>query len=319
MHLPLPPVGLTSLDLQIIFLFCPTLTFSQPSPLHNCPIPETGHYTRKLLTIISISHMPKISLTPDTLSVDNAIEKINLCITNALNRSTRNINTPPELITHTLPPHIKILMRNRTRARREYSHTNNTHTKLIINILNREIKAELKEHNKKQWDKKLQRLKPSDNSLWKLARSLKSKKLSSPSIHYNNHFYTNKKDRAEIFAEVLKNRFTTNSHPDTNEDLDILSTFSSFLNSPSSEPKECSLGELQSIVKNLPDNKAPGPDGIPFKAIKLLPPEFFSAFINLLNTCIYLNYFPTIWKNSKVIVVPKPSKDLSDPNNHQSH
>jgi hypothetical protein len=35
----------------------------------------------------------------------------------------------------------------------------------------------------------------------------------------------------------------------------------------------------------------------------------------LFNCCLKLSYFPTKWKHAKVILIPKPNKDHSDPSN----
>jgi hypothetical protein len=35
----------------------------------------------------------------------------------------------------------------------------------------------------------------------------------------------------------------------------------------------------------------------------------------LFNGCLKLSYFPTKWKHAKVISIPKPNKDHSDPSN----
>jgi hypothetical protein len=35
----------------------------------------------------------------------------------------------------------------------------------------------------------------------------------------------------------------------------------------------------------------------------------------LFNSCLKLSYFPTKWKHAKVIPIPKPNKDHSDPSN----
>jgi hypothetical protein len=164
-------------------------------------------------------------------------------------------------------------------------------------------------------EKKINTLKTQDNSLWKLARNLKNKKSPPPPLTHEGRVYTADKDKAMIFGDMLRARF---QHPPLNDaDTNIIDTCTSFLRAPASEPTLCSMAELRALLNSLPTNKAPGPDEIPPKAIKLLPPDNHIFLLQLINTCIYANYFPEAWKNSKIIVLPKPRKDLTNPNNHR--
>lgn len=72
---------------------------------------------------------------------------------------------------------------------------------------------------------------------------------------------------------------------------------------PQSEPLPLSdFDEVETIIKNLHNKKAPGPDNISIKVIKLFLLLLISIFDSLLEGCA----FPGEW--GKAIVVGKPGK-----------
>ena len=52
--------------------------------------------------------------------------------------------------------------------------------------------------------------------------------------------------------------------------------------------------------------KAPDPHGLEAAALLLLPPEWWRAFSVFWHTVLHEGCCPTVWKDSKVAVVPKP-------------
>ncbi|XP_043514183.1 uncharacterized protein LOC122530879 [Frieseomelitta varia] len=74
----------------------------------------------------------------------------------------------------------------------------------------------------------------------------------------------------------------------------------------------CTLTSLQKIIKNLPNNKAPGPDGITAEKIKNLPKKPLIQLYYIYKACLRTAYFPTSWKIAKIIPVPKPGKQRDD-------
>jgi hypothetical protein len=69
-----------------------------------------------------------------------------------------------------------------------------------------------------------------------------------------------------------------------------------------------SNSELIDIAKKLKPRKAPGPDGIPNEALKILVKRFPSVFRDTLQKCLDDCIFPDIWKKQKLVLLPKPSK-----------
>ena len=66
---------------------------------------------------------------------------------------------------------------------------------------------------------------------------------------------------------------------------------------------------LNSAMKKFNRKKSPGPDGIKPIVFDHLPDNFKKHLIFIYKCCIHLHYTPILWKDTKVIFIPKPGKD----------
>lgn len=63
--------------------------------------------------------------------------------------------------------------------------------------------------------------------------------------------------------------------------------------------------ELKDNIENLRNKKAPGEDGIQGILIKNLPDNILEVLIDIYNSSIHHNYFPSIWKNAQILTIHK--------------
>ncbi|CAB4045551.1 Hypothetical predicted protein, partial [Paramuricea clavata] len=63
--------------------------------------------------------------------------------------------------------------------------------------------------------------------------------------------------------------------------------------------------EVVKVIKDLPANKASGPDKLPVRVIKDCLPVISSTITSLINCSFSTNTFPDIWKIAEVIPIPK--------------
>lgn len=66
--------------------------------------------------------------------------------------------------------------------------------------------------------------------------------------------------------------------------------------------------ELYAACKRIGDNKTPGPDGIPNKALKFAIRERPDIFIQVFQKCLAEGVFPNQWKLQNLVLIPKGSK-----------
>ncbi|GJQ70198.1 hypothetical protein Trydic_g22658 [Trypoxylus dichotomus] len=71
--------------------------------------------------------------------------------------------------------------------------------------------------------------------------------------------------------------------------------------------------EVKAIVKSFRPNKAPGPDGITYRALKHVPKKF----VNICNAMLRLRHFPSQWKLADVAMIPKPGQSHNGPQNYR--
>ena len=70
--------------------------------------------------------------------------------------------------------------------------------------------------------------------------------------------------------------------------------------------------EIQEVIKKLPNNKAPGPDGISYEFYKLTLPAVMDIFETLFNDFLKGTTIPTSWTKSYITLIPKKEEDKSE-------
>lgn len=73
-----------------------------------------------------------------------------------------------------------------------------------------EIRRKLNKHYNNKWKAKLKLLNPEDNSLWQLSKSLKQTVHQVPPLQKENGIAHREQEKAEVFAETMKNQFQLN-------------------------------------------------------------------------------------------------------------
>ena len=125
-------------------------------------------------------------------------------------------------------------------------------------------------------------------------------------------------EKAESLADNLQSQFqpvTDPSFPAFIEMVDV--ALSSHLMSHASEPNLTNPEEVQEAIRGLMVSKAPGPNGIPNRALKYLPERAVSLMVLIFNAILITHYFPTVWKHARVISIQKPGKDPALPSSYR--
>jgi hypothetical protein len=71
--------------------------------------------------------------------------------------------------------------------------------------------------------------------------------------------------------------------------------------------------EVQRAIKGLKQAKAPGPDGIPNRALKHLSKRAVLLLVHVFNVIVLTPHLPSVWKNAPVNSIVKPEKDSAQP------
>jgi len=108
---------------------------------------------------------------------------------------------------------------------------------------------------------------------------------------------------------------TDPSVPAVIEMVDV--ALSSHLISPASEPRLTNPKEVHEAIRGFKVSKAPGPNGIPNRALKHLPQRAVSLLVLIFNAILITHRFTTVWKHARVISIVKQGKDPALPSSYR--
>jgi hypothetical protein len=90
-----------------------------------------------------------------------------------------------------------------------------------------------------------------------------------------------------------------------------------YFQAPASEPKLTNPDEVHEAIRGLKVGKAPGPNGIPNRALKHLSQRAVSLLVRIFNAILLTHHFPSLWKHARVTCILKPGKDPALPSSYQ--
>ena len=91
----------------------------------------------------------------------------------------------------------------------------------------------------------------------------------------------------------------------------------SYFQAPASEPKLTTPDEVHEAISGLKFGKAPGPNGIPNRALKHLPQRAVSILARIFIAILLTHHFRSLWKHARVTSILKPGKDPALPSSYR--
>jgi len=76
--------------------------------------------------------------------------------------------------------------------------------------------------------------------------------------------------------------------------------------------QQIEIEEMRTAIRRLKIKKAPKPNKIPNKIIKIYKKNFVPHLQHLFNACLKQGTYPRIYKKAKTIVLKKPGKKVGD-------
>lgn len=248
--------------------------------------------------------------------IDDAIEKLTVKLKLDIDACSKPINTNNN---YKLPDEIKDEIRDKNRLRRVYKITRHPQAKRKWNEACMKVKTLVKEYKQTTWENTVMRLSTQNNTVWKMAKALKSKQHNIGPLQGPNSIVYTEKDMAEVLATSLYNQFSPNMTPINYNivDLTIGEVDTYLAEEPHNNIRYTTPEELNDIIKKLDPKKASGYDLISNKALKSIAHKVIVLITNIYNACLRIKYFPTQWKKAIVILFKKPGKSPLQPNNYR--
>lgn len=254
--------------------------------------------------------------TTNSLEIDTNITNLTDIILSAKKHSIPQTSFHPNR--PSIPIHLKSLIQEKNRLRKKWRATGDRSLKRLINQLTWRIKQDILEIKNDIWSKRLIRMSPTDGTLWKMTKSLRSNN-NTTSILTNSdgHNISNPTEKAELLANTFHNNhnlttsyFHAKTHQTVSKSIEAIANFPIITNY-----KHITSLEIIDIIKTLKVKKCPGHDEIDNRLLKNLPIEAILEITKLFNDCLSSGYFPDFWKVARVIALPKPGKDSRNPAN----
>lgn len=263
----------------------------------------------------------QVSELNTTGDIDRALTNFIDCLNEAKRQAIplHNTHKNRNIVSYTT----SLLIRQRNVIQRQWQRCpQNQHRlalKTQLNSLNKQIKHTIHTERNESWNRTLRNVPKGSKQLWKITSKLKGTTPKSSHFIVAGKQITTDAEKAELLAnEFSKNHTLTinyahgndNKVRESNHRLDRQQMDPNSFNNITYE-------ELCTIVKRLKNNKSPGIDGISNKLIKKLPNTAIQQLVNIFNACFQQSYFPTSFKEAKVIPIPKSGKNHTLPSNYR--
>lgn len=248
-----------------------------------------------------------------TQDIENQIQALTSDIHKAIDISlfSPTITQQPQ----PLPQDILLEIHTKRTLRKQWQQSLDPITKRMYYAQTQFVKDLLTSYRQENWDNFTETLKFSDKSIYKLNRRLlRHKKPNTPLLTTTGTKIFDDTGKAELFAESMESQFKNNPGPFIEEVETLLMTIEA---DKSQNNTFISPEEVTDIIKTLPSAKAPGRDSITNTMLKHLPRTTTITLARIYTACFRHCYFPDAWKTATMIMIPKPGKALTQPENHR--
>lgn len=233
--------------------------------------------------------------------IDTQTEHIATTITEAIDEATPQVRVH---ITYTRKEYsleASAAIKECRRARRRWQRQMDQHSKKELNAARRKKATEISRSNRHEHRERVAQV-DSPEALWKLARWVRNKDntkpVFTPNLRYQGRTIQDWRQKAGAFAETF--------FPPPPE-ADMSDTIGYEYPQPAPCP-DITEEEVLEAIRQTAGNKAPGPDQIPNKVLKVVGDIIAEPLQNLFNACMALQHCPQHFKHSTTVVIPKPGK-----------
>jgi hypothetical protein len=282
--------------------------FHNPPDRYNFKRTDWEKFREELENDVPLN--PELS---DSSSIDTCVENFSGAIERAIQASTPRLRGRGAA-QPTIPAPIQDAIRLKNRLRRQWQVTRDPALKTRVNRLQRWVTAQLDEWRNDRWSRTLEALDTEDQSLWKMTKRVMRVPTPSRPLVTPGGLALSDAEKAEALADSLEAQFQPVTDPSDPTVIErVESELRAYSYVPASMPILTNPAEVADALRGLKVGKAPGPNGIPNRALKQLPHRAVALLVALFNAVLLTQYFPAAWKHARVISFPKPGKDPSLP------
>ncbi|GFX28794.1 putative RNA-directed DNA polymerase from transposon X-element [Trichonephila clavipes] len=195
----------------------------------------------------------------NTCDLEHKISEFTEAVIETHSHASRPIETDRRNFT---PQYINRLLKLKNHLRKQYHQTLNPIFKTHYNRVQSDFKKELKKHNDSIWQKRLESLNTTDNSLWRTQKFFKNKRPKIPPLNCATGTAVTDQQKANLLATNIKNNFIENDRENDSynqSDEIINSTLDNFLSTPPTTLIQPAFpDEIIHYIKHVNAKKTPG-------------------------------------------------------------
>ena len=235
-------------------------------------------------------------------------------------------------------PEIAKLIKVKRKIRRMLKEDPIPGLKPLYNKLNKLLREKINQQKQDKWKVSSIEAETNVSTFWNKFKSYSNSRLNpnlgkvTNLVMENGNIAATNKLKADTFAESLGKIHQT--YYDPNHDLNTETEARNFLSAhkvvfkPLEQAKqetedkhymlrEINVLEITKTLQKCRNRSAPGEDQISYLILKNLDRENLSNIALIYNSCLKTGYFPNAWKQAKVVMLPKPGKDLTKPTSYR--
>ena len=249
--------------------------------------------------------------------IDRAIDNIYQAITVADEACVRHVPVKGKFVV--IDSHTQLLIRLRNVRRRQFQRTGDLTKKLEVAFLNKQIAAGLNSLRNESFGRLVQNLDDRSKPFWKVAKLLKTYPKPVPPLKIDGLLLVAPTEKANAIGNHIASSHLLGSNMVSPMEEQVAQCVRNLDTSPCTIPRadRITTEQVCSALKTTKNMKAPGFDGIFNLILKRLTTKSYTVISSILNRCLELHYFPSIWKVAKIVPIRKPGKDPTLPSSYR--
>lgn len=183
----------------------------------------------------------------------------------------------------------------------------------------------IKQSKKSSWDNYISTITPNTTPkhIWEKIGKIRGKnsRRQTTTLLKDNKVVNNPQDIVNIIADTFEGHFSNTHYKQpfltTKEIIEKKNKIIIKEDNKHQLNQSFKMWELNSIIKNLKNNKSPGPDQIHNEMIKYLPGKTRFQLLEIYNHIWKYKVFPDTWREVIIIPILKPNKSQMEPSNYR--
>lgn len=214
------------------------------------------------------------------------------------------------------------LLKRKRRAHRQWSRRRDPDSRKLFNAASSALRRYLKKKRATRLKIRAEKALETPTRTWQAYRRATAPPPGPPPLlkDATGHPILDAGKAAEALAKPLAERFQPNPAPPDEEmplrirlrQRNYTATYPARDSTVKVTPET-----VQRLIKQLPNKKAPGQDGVKYEHLKLLPPSASVVLADIFTDLLQSGDFPDSQKQANVRMIPKPGKDPTNPCNYR--